>query len=163
MKVVCKECKVEFETDNIKRQFCSISCSATHNNRGVSRNKKNARMCSCGNKCSNRHNKYCDQCIKNRIYTTSSLCEAKTDKTRRAAIIRLSGHVCSVCKNSEWNGKKIPLEVDHINGDASNNSCENLRVICPNCHAQTTTYKGKNKGKSKRNFFVVSRIKNVAV
>lgn len=53
-------------------------------------------------------------------------------------------HVCSVCHLSEWNGKPIPLEIDHIDGCHSNNRYENLRAICPNCHAQTDTYKGKN-------------------
>lgn len=53
---------------------------------------------------------------------------------------------CSKCKLIKWNGLPIPLELDHINGDHSDNSIENLRVICPNCHAQTPTYRGKNVG-----------------
>lgn len=53
--------------------------------------------------------------------------------------------ICSSCKLVEWLGKPIPLELDHIDGDNSNNSLENLRLLCPNCHAQTSTYRGKNK------------------
>jgi hypothetical protein len=53
-------------------------------------------------------------------------------------------HRCSICKLTEWNDKSIPLEIDHINGIHSDNRIENLRAICPNCHAQTDTYKGKN-------------------
>jgi 5-methylcytosine-specific restriction endonuclease McrA len=48
-----------------------------------------------------------------------------------------------------WCGKPVPLELDHIDGDPENNVRENLRLICPNCHAQTPTYKGKNVGKVK--------------
>jgi len=51
---------------------------------------------------------------------------------------------CSNCKLSEWMGNKIPLEVDHINGIHTDNRIENLRFLCPNCHALTDTYKGKN-------------------
>lgn len=51
---------------------------------------------------------------------------------------------CSVCLITHWNGELAPLELDHIDGNNRNNLIENLRIICPNCHAQTDTYKGKN-------------------
>jgi hypothetical protein len=60
-------------------------------------------------------------------------------------------HKCSICNLTEWNGKPISLEIDHIDGCHSNNSYENLRTICPNCHAQTDTYKGKNMAVCKNN------------
>lgn len=53
-------------------------------------------------------------------------------------------HVCAVCKLTEWNGREIPLQIDHINGDHWDNTITNLRFLCPNCHAQTDTYCGKN-------------------
>lgn len=52
--------------------------------------------------------------------------------------------VCSVCGLDTWNGKRIPIELDHQNGDNRDNRLENLRLICPNCHAQTKNYKGRN-------------------
>jgi len=56
------------------------------------------------------------------------------------------GEGCEICGITEWNGKEIVLEMDHIDGNHKNNVPENLRMICPNCHSQTDTYKAKNKG-----------------
>lgn len=52
---------------------------------------------------------------------------------------------CEMCGVSEWMGIKIGLELDHINGDCYDHRLENLRILCPNCHATTSTYRGKNK------------------
>jgi 5-methylcytosine-specific restriction endonuclease McrA len=52
---------------------------------------------------------------------------------------------CDICGITEWNGKLISMQLDHINGDSHNHKLENLRMICPNCHSQTETYCGKNK------------------
>ena len=48
------------------------------------------------------------------------------------------------------NEKKIVLEVDHIDGLHYNNTVDNLRLICPNCHSQTDTYKNKNNGNGRK-------------
>jgi 5-methylcytosine-specific restriction endonuclease McrA len=53
--------------------------------------------------------------------------------------------VCANCRLSEWMGGSIPLELDHIDGQSNNNVLSNLRLLCPNCHALTPTYRGKNK------------------
>jgi hypothetical protein len=54
---------------------------------------------------------------------------------------------CECCGITEWNGKAAPLELDHIDGNHHDNRLENLQILCPNCHAQTETYRGKNRRK----------------
>ena len=54
-------------------------------------------------------------------------------------------NICSECGISEWNGKSISLELDHVDGVRTNHKLENLRLLCPNCHSQTDTYRSKNR------------------
>lgn len=56
------------------------------------------------------------------------------------------GNGCNVCGITNWQEKEIVLECDHIDGNHKNNNPENLRMICPNCHSQTNTYKNRNAG-----------------
>lgn len=51
---------------------------------------------------------------------------------------------CTQCGLTEWQGESIPLDLDHINGDKTDNRIENLRPLCPNCHRLTPTFAGKN-------------------
>lgn len=55
---------------------------------------------------------------------------------------------CECCNRTTWNNNPIPIELHHINGDHHDNRIENLQILCPNCHAQTDSYRGKNIGKS---------------
>jgi hypothetical protein len=52
---------------------------------------------------------------------------------------------CSICYINSWNKKPIKMQLDHINGNSTDHTLKNLRLICPNCHSQTETYCGKNK------------------
>lgn len=54
---------------------------------------------------------------------------------------------CSICGISEWQGKELSLQLDHINGDNSDDRISNLRWLCPNCHSQTDTFCGKQSKK----------------
>ncbi|HWH32600.1 MAG TPA: HNH endonuclease signature motif containing protein [Egibacteraceae bacterium] len=53
---------------------------------------------------------------------------------------------CEICGLAEWRDAPIPLQLDHVNGVRSDNRLENLRILCPNCHAQTETWCGRNIG-----------------
>jgi hypothetical protein len=56
---------------------------------------------------------------------------------------------CAICgQPPEWNGIPLILQVDHANGDPTDNRVENLRLLCPNCHSQTDTFAGRNNGRS---------------
>lgn len=72
---------------------------------------------------------------------------SRTGKSTRRRLLKekLLPYRCAICGNpGEWQGKKLALEVDHINGDHFDNRIENLRFLCSNCHALTETFAGKN-------------------
>lgn len=70
-------------------------------------------------------------------------------KDKDGYLARRDGYECQECGISKHNKKEIILECDHIDGDHLNNKPNNLRLICPNCHSQTTTYKNRNMGKGR--------------
>lgn len=64
----------------------------------------------------------------------------KSLQLRRALIESKVEYKCMICGIKEWQNHKLNLEIDHINGDSSDNRIENLRFLCPNCHSQTITF-----------------------
>lgn len=77
------------------------------------------------------------------------LSEDKIRKHIKRYLIKTNGHRCQICGVEEWNGEKVPLVCDHINGDSSNNDLTNFRVICRNCDGQLPTFVSKNRGRGR--------------
>lgn len=147
---ICPHCKSVIPYEKRYNKFCNQSCAASYNNRGQVRVETvNPIECAnCGKVKEKRHNKYCDECIDNGVYSgkITKLEDAQSVQVRKRIIIEQRGHRCEGCTLSEWRGQEIPLDLHHIDGDADNNTEENLQLLCPNCHAQTETYKGANAG-----------------
>ncbi len=54
-------------------------------------------------------------------------------------------NVCKTCGRSSWLGKQLNLELHHVDGKRQNHKLSNLKLLCPNCHSQTETFRAKNK------------------
>ena len=133
-------------------KFCSKSCAASQNNRGVRRHGKPPRKCvGCGT--DTRNPKFCsNQCQKDTEWKETKdeiertgVCPA-SNRTIRRYLVEKNGCKCSICGGIEWQGKPMPLEVDHTSGDWKDNRLENVRMVCGNCGMQLPTYKGRNTG-----------------
>lgn len=82
----------------------------------------------------------CDILIENSTYYNTS------NLKKRLWEENLLSRECSRCKSTEWFGKTNHLQLDHVDGDRTNNLLSNLRILCANCHSLTETYCGKNRG-----------------
>jgi hypothetical protein len=137
------------------RKFCNTSCAAKYNNPKHSKthksnrvNKRKVANCfDCGRSTANisgfcRKHQLHDDIINGRV-------------TQRRCLIRWiiaqRGRKCELCLRTRWDAYDlIPLHLDHINGDASDNYPSNLRMLCPNCHDLQPTSRGKNRGNGRK-------------
>ena len=72
-------------------------------------------------------------------------CHYQTFKLKNRLIKEgIKQNKCEICGVFEWNGLPINCELDHIDGNSRNHQLDNLRILCPNCHSQTKTFRGKN-------------------
>ncbi|HRZ18572.1 MAG TPA: HNH endonuclease signature motif containing protein [Methanofastidiosum sp.] len=146
------------------KKFCNNSHSQIFNNR--KRKKKDFGTCkNCGRKLVRKGSKYCNiDC--QYTYEWKEYCKEVTSlgyfpgmnstcvggrvrKPKRYILEKQNGK-CAICGITEWNGEMFPTVLDHIDGDSTNWSISNIRVICRNCDGLLPTYCGKNKGKSTR-------------
>ena len=68
----------------------------------------------------------------------------------REYILKEQDNRCAICGiKNEWNKNVLNFVLDHINGDASDSSRENIRLICPNCDSQLPTFKSRNKNSAR--------------
>lgn len=147
----CKREGCENEVSNNKNIFCSMSCSAKHNNKGKRRWGKSPELkpCKgCGKEifstfCSN----VCEREYRWKTVTIPKILRGEGSfYSLRMYHIRTNGNVCVICGNKGiHNGIPLIMQCDHIDGNPDNNTLENTRMLCPNCHSQTPTYKGGNK------------------
>jgi len=149
--IYCQQCNQPIKSKYAKK-FCSSSCSASYNNKGVCRvDKKPRRDClCCGKKVSEPVAKYCSISCQQEYQWKQKIPliengNGSSSQVKRY-LLETKGHQCNKCGNTEWNGQPIPIELEHIDGNSENNSIDNVELLCPNCHAQTPTYKGANRG-----------------
>ncbi len=146
--------KIPSEIKKVDNVFCSQSCSALHNNP----KRRKVRQCIickevitsmsgllyCSRSCQ-KHNNAIKMNLK---FLKGELSCRKT--LRRAMLHNSIPYKCAVCNLDTWQNKKITLQLDHIDGNAGNNLPANLRFLCPNCHCQTPTWGGYNRGNGRR-------------
>ena len=74
--------------------------------------------------------------------------DIQTNKVKKKILEEgIKEHKCECCGLTTWLNQPIPLELHHIDGDRTNNKIENYELLCPNCHAFTDSYRGKNSRK----------------
>lgn len=143
----CIKCNTKL-TSKHQKKFCSRSCAATHNNQIRSSKKNNCLCKQCLKSLRGRSGKsFCGHQCRALYITTKRFKEGKAGpRAIRTYLLKTRVHACEICNTQHWMNQPVPLEVDHIDGNHQNNHEENLRLICPNCHALTPTYKGRNYG-----------------
>lgn len=156
----CLGCKIQVpcrRSELAYRKFCSHSCAATINGSKFPKRTTLPRdacaKCRKPNELPNR--KFCSSKCSGDAQHDAAVERWTAGKTPpdawlRKELKRSGDGSCNVCKLGEWMGQAIPLQLDHIDGNSDNSSRENLRLICPNCHAQTPTYTGRNRGNGRK-------------
>jgi len=167
--IQCLKCGLFFKALKAEnRKFCSSSCSAIFNNPKKEKKKRiyykrENRIFKEVNhgKCLNCESdiirsdgrstqaKYCSlKCQANFLMNERVLSNKASTRTLKLYLIKKYGEKCMECGWDKINPvtNKVPIELEHIDGDSLNNNLENLKLLCPNCHSLTPTYKALNIG-----------------
>ena len=157
----CKHCGKDIPFEKRDNDFCNRSCSASYNNMGKVRNgsplSEHQYCLNCGKEIT-RRNSYCN----NTCYAeyqrseyikrwkkgeeTGTIGKDDVATAVRRYIFEKHNNACECCGWSKINPytQLIPLQIHHIDGDCTNNSEENLQLLCPNCHALTENFGSRN-------------------
>lgn len=107
----------------------------------------------CSNKCQidYQYKKYIIQWKRGKKDGNRGILTKNISKYIKRYFIDKYGEVCMLCNWDKRNPitSKVPLEIDHSDGDSENNLESNLKLICPNCHALTANFRNLNKGKGR--------------
>jgi hypothetical protein len=157
----CKNCKSVFYDHS--KIFCSQSCAATYNNLKKEKKLKQLPTClSCSKPLKRKNCKYCDNYCRANYKRKEKYALIESDTNHdlnveldarstyyKQFLIEKRSPKCEECGWSKINPHtgKIPIELEHIDGNCLNNKINNLKLLCPSCHSLTATYKGSNKGK----------------
>lgn len=153
--MICEyeRCGKEHSGSYGKGRFCSKSCSsgyATHGKRNeINCNLRKPRFCKTCNRefvpVKSSQTRFCEE--HRVIYSKDLSFEVLNERLKKQRLLKEFGHRCWSCGLENWCGKLIPLEMDHVNGNADDSSKENLRILCRNCHGLTDTFSWKNRNK----------------
>lgn len=145
--VNCLNCQCKIKTTTkVNKKFCNHSCSATFNNK---KRKVLNKCLNCDNDLKYKKQKFCSRSCNKIHEINKKVSENKASaKTSKRYLILEHGEKCMDCG---WRGVnpvsgRVPIELEHIDGNSENNSLENLKLLCPNCHSLTPTYKALNIG-----------------
>lgn len=156
----CKQCNNPLKYIQKNNKYCSKSCAAKINNKLTPKriSKYSEKKClNCLTLIKKKGSFCCKKCQYDMLYINKFLEWYYNDGNFKGEslvikgfITLIDGYKCSECGISEYNNKSLTLHLEHKNGNAIDNSKQNLCLLCPNCHGQTPTYKGRNIGNGKR-------------